>query len=180
MSEPQMSILLDMVSAVERVAEQEKWHRRFLRIADEVATWSKDPTTQVGAVVVRDRRILSTGYNGFPRGVRDRPDLLENREEKYSRTVHAELNAILNARVSLEGATLYTTLQPCNSCALAIIQAGLSEIVFYSGYPERWSSSISLGMDLLLEAGIEARGYERETDESPSDQGSQVTGRDCC
>lgn len=174
------TILLDMTTPIVGTLQREKWDRRFLRIAEEISLWSKDSSTQVGAVIVRDRRILSTGYNGFPRRVRDDPSLLDDRDAKYGRTVHAELNAILNARVSLEGATLYTTFQPCSACVLAIIQSDIREVVFYSGYPERWASSMILGMDLLLEAGLEARGYERTSDERPGGQGSEVPGSDCC
>lgn len=119
-----------------------EWDKRFLRLALEVASWSKDPSTKVGAVIVRpDRRIVSTGYNGFPRGVTDDPEHIADRAIKYKRTVHAELNAILQAREPLDNTELYCTLPPCSSCAGAIVQAGVKHVSWISPGPEttaRW------------------------------------------
>ena len=88
-----------------------KWVKRFFRLANEVATWSKDPSTKVGAVIVgENKQIISQGYNGFPRGVDDTEERYNNREIKYKMVVHAEMNAILNALYngsSVKGATLY-------------------------------------------------------------------------
>lgn len=109
------------------------WHGYFLAIAELAAQRSRDPSLKVGAVLVSpDRVILSTGYNGLPRGVEPRPERLE-RPEKYEWTVHAEANAILNAsRVGarLTGATLYASQSPCHRCAVAIIQAGVARVVY--------------------------------------------------
>src|SRR5210317_1151786 len=102
-----------------------KWDLRFLELAKHISHWSKDPSTQVGAVAVRNRRILATGYNGFPRGVADLPGRLENRNEKYLRTVHAEANAVAQAArnaISLEGSDIYVwPFLPCSSCCTLLI-----------------------------------------------------------
>lgn len=106
------------------------WHTRFLDLARHVATWSKDPSTRVGAVIVRpDRTIASVGFNGFPRGVEDYPDRYADRPTKYQFVVHAEANAILNAHGSVAGCALYSTLFTCNECAKLILQAGISQVV---------------------------------------------------
>lgn len=108
----------------------EKWDLRFLSVAKEVAGWSKDPSTKVGAVLVDDlRRIISTGYNGFPRGVEDLEHRYSHRPTKYSLVVHAEANALLNAVVLPRDATLYCTLHPCEECSKLIVQAGVRRIV---------------------------------------------------
>lgn len=114
------------------------WDEYFMGVALLAAERSKDPNTQVGACIVdAQNRILATGYNGFPQGCSD-DDFPWNRDEalgetKYQFVVHAELNAILNARgKSLAGAVLYVGLFPCNECAKAIIQAGISEVVYLS------------------------------------------------
>ena len=108
------------------------WHKRFFDLADLVGSWSKDPSTKVGAVIVRpDRTIASVGYNGFPRGVED---VYTTREAKLLRTVHAEANAILAAQESLRGYTLYVTpLHPCANCAAFIIQSGIKEVHYRIG-----------------------------------------------
>lgn len=102
-----------------------------LDMADLVARRSKDPSTQVGAVILRpDKTVASVGYNGFPRGCSDDPALYADRETKYARVVHAEANAIVTAKERLDGCTLYTSpLPPCPACAGLIIQAGITRIV---------------------------------------------------
>jgi dCMP deaminase len=107
------------------------WDKRFLRLAREVAQWSKDPSTQVGAVIVRpNRTVVSLGYNGFPRGFPDHEHLYADRERKYRYVVHAELNAIVTAREPLVGFTIYTwPLPPCQECCKAIIQSGITRVV---------------------------------------------------
>ena len=108
------------------------WHKRFFDLADLIGSWSKDPSTKVGAVIVRpDRTIASVGYNGFPRGVED---VYTTRDAKLLRTVHAEANAILAAQESLRGYTLYVTpLHPCANCAAFIIQSGIKEVHYRIG-----------------------------------------------
>lgn len=109
----------------------DKWDLRFLKLADHVAQWSKDPSTKVGAVIVDgDRRVVGMGYNGFPRGVNDDPERLAQREQKLRFVVHAEVNAILNATRSVAGCTLYTTpLFTCGDCAKVVVQSGITRVV---------------------------------------------------
>ena len=108
------------------------WHKRFFDMADLVGSWSKDPSTKVGAVIVRpDRTIASVGYNGFPRGVEA---VYTTRDAKLLRTVHAEANAILAAQEPLRGYTLYVTpLHPCANCAAFIIQSGIMQVHYRIG-----------------------------------------------
>ena len=139
-----------------------KWDARFLDLAQSVAGWSRDPSTQVGAVIVRpNRTIASIGYNGFPRGVCDLSQRLQDREEKLAMTVHAELNAILAAREPLHGFTLYVwPFHPCASCAAAIIQAGITEVVAPiapADVAERWKRSLRIAQTMFDEAGVELR-----------------------
>ena len=132
-----------------------RWHLRFLQLAQHVAGWSKDPSTQVGACLVRpNRTVLSLGYNGLPRGVADRDELLADRDYKYARTVHAEMNAILSAPERPAGCTLYVRpMPPCSSCAASIIQAGIARVVA-TAPEERWLHSCTIGDELLREAGV--------------------------
>lgn len=112
-----------------------EWDIRFLNIAKEVSTWSKDPTTKVGAILVNPETqvILSTGCNGFPRKFPDDIEMLNNRELKRRITIHAEINAILNAAklgTKIDNATLYVYGLPvCDHCAPNVIQAGIKRIV---------------------------------------------------
>lgn len=135
------------------------WDEYFMGVALLAAQRSKDPNTQVGACIVdENNRILSTGYNGFPKGCSD-DDFPWNRNEsagetKYPFVVHAELNAILNTRgKSLVGAKVYVGLFPCNECAKAIIQAGISEVIYlcdkYSATP-----SVLNSRRMLTAAGV--------------------------
>ena len=135
------------------------WDEYFMGVALLAAERSKDPNTQVGACIVdENRRILSTGYNGFPHGCSD-DDFPWNRDEalgetKYQFVVHAELNAILNSRgKSLSGSTLYVGLFPCNECAKAIIQAGVKEVVYLS---DKYNGTVSdiASKRMLNAAGI--------------------------
>lgn len=139
--------------------DEEKWHRRFLRLAAEIAEFSKDPSTKVGCILVRDRRIISTGYNGFPRGISDSFDRLLDRDKKYEMTVHAEINAVTTAAlhgVSTEGSTAYVTFQPCSRCAAVLINAGIKEVYVTADslIPDRWLDNMVLAANLLKEAGI--------------------------
>jgi dCMP deaminase len=141
--------------------EANKWDIRFLQLAELVASWSKDPSTKVGSVIVDEQnRVLSVGFNGFPRGIEDNPELYQDREKKYERVLHAEQNALhFSFRLDLRGCTLYTyPLLPCNRCALEIIQRGITRVV--SVYPteshlERWRESFDLTKDLLNQANVQ-------------------------
>lgn len=136
-----------------------KWQARFIKLAQEISTWSKDAGTRVGAVIVRpDRTICSVGFNGFPRGVEDNPSAIANRDTKLLRTIHAELNAILSAKEPLAGYSLFVwPFQPCAQCAAAIIQAGIADV--YCPYNdhlahERWSESFKAALQMFDEAEV--------------------------
>lgn len=138
------------------------WDIRFLQMARMVASWSKDPSTKCGAVITNtDHSVVSLGFNGFPRRIRDEPTLLNAREEKYKRVVHAEMNAILQARTNVHGCTLYSwppNVGPsCERCAVHIIQAGICRVVYVHEESEmtaRWADSAKLGLELFAEAGV--------------------------
>lgn len=137
----------------------DKWNKRFLKIAEDVAEWSKDPSTQVGAVIVgNQKQILSQGFNGFARGIMDYPQRYENRELKYKYIVHAEANAIYNAihnGASTLGSTIYVHGLPvCHECAKAIIQAGIKKVVYNTLPDERWKDSASFAINMMCEAGV--------------------------
>lgn len=107
----------------------DKWNQRFFNLARHVSTWSKDPSTKVGAVVVNDQKqVLGMGYNGFPRKIFDIPDRYNERELKYRFVVHAERNALDNAFTDVKGCSLYVTHFPCCECAKGIIQKGITEV----------------------------------------------------
>lgn len=107
-----------------------KWDQQYYALAQHVAQWSKDPRTQVGAVVVGNNPgQVSLGYNGFPRGVKDLPERLENREVKNYLIQHAERNALDNSFFVVQRGTLYVTQIPCSSCTRSIIQKGIQRVV---------------------------------------------------
>lgn len=154
-----------------------RWAARFAKLAYSISEWSKDPSTKVGAVIVApdEKRIMTTGYNGLPRGVDDRAERLADRPFKIAATVHAEANALIHAArqgVDVKGCAMFVTMSPCASCAALIIQSGISEVYAPDDpWPERWRASFSLGRDILLEAGVEymlhrpmsGRGAEEES-----------------
>ena len=137
------------------------WDEYFLEIAHVVAKRSTCERRQIGAVIVRDRRILTTGYNGAPSGLghclevgclRDQLGIASGTRTEMCRALHSEMNAIIQAAqhgVSTKGATLYCTHQPCSVCARMLINAGITRIVYTGPYPDEFS------MQLLREAGIE-------------------------
>lgn len=135
---------------------QEWWDGYFIGLARYISTASKDPSTQVGAIIVNSqRRIMSTGYNGFPCGVEDSDDRLFNRELKYPLTVHGELNAALFAGESVAGCTVYVwPFMPCPDCAGALIQKGISRVVAPESNNPRWNAPFSLSRQMFKEAGV--------------------------
>jgi dCMP deaminase len=153
-----------------------KWDKRFLALSQHVAGWSKDPSTKVGAVIVRpDKTVLSVGYNGFPRNMRDDPEFYRDRDFKLSRVVHAEMNAILNASEPVKGATLYVSLPAytsdglpavplCDRCVVHVIQAGIKRVVGYLALSNdeaqlRWAEGQQLSASYLEEARVDYRMY---------------------
>lgn len=136
-----------------------KWNEYFMAIANLVKSRSKDPCTQVGACIVRDNKILSTGYNGFPCGLSDEkypwgknnPDETDN---KYFYVVHAELNAILNSNNNIKGSTIFVTKFPCNECAKAIIQSGISKVIYQDPKLDLEDNKVKAVFSMLHDAGI--------------------------
>lgn len=141
-----------------------KWDQRFMDIAKLVSGWSScyKPNRQVGAVIVRDKRILTTGYNGAPQGIpsckerseciRENLGIASGTRQEICYAVHAEQNAIVQAAklgLSLEGATIYCTHQPCSICTRLIINSGIKRVVYDQGYPDEFS------LRLLNSAGVE-------------------------
>lgn len=144
------------------------WDQYFITMAYLVSMKSKDPSTRVGAVIVgQDNEIRSTGYNGFPRGVSDALDRYNDKDYKYYACNHAEENAILHCArigVSSVGCTLYTTWRPCSYCAKAIIQAGISTVVYHEEFPGNyqtttWKRSMEISNEILSEAKVDIRSY---------------------
>lgn len=141
------------------------WDEFFIGMAKYVATKSKDPSTKCGVVIVgEDNTVLGIGYNGFPRGVDDNPELYADRSIKYQRVVHAEANAIANCArlgIRMKGATMYTSFgsRCCNECAQLIIQAGIVAVIgekqeedFGGG---DWCELIDIGREMFQQAGVE-------------------------
>ena len=137
-----------------------KWDQRYLKLAEEVASWSKDPSRKIGAVAVGAKgQVLAQGFNGFPRGIDDSIERYNDRERKYELVVHAEMNVIYNATysgVSLDGATLYVTGLPvCSECAKGIVQVGIKRVIMREmEIPESWLSSWHKTREIFHEAKI--------------------------
>ena len=141
------------------------WDEYMLEIADAVRAKSKDKNTKVGAVIVGpDNQIVSTGFNGFPRGIDENISYRWTKPIKYSYVEHAERNAIYNAArhgIALRGCTMYLIgfgppNVPCVDCARAVIQSGITRVVGYSSKPapEAWKGNLELARNILLEAGV--------------------------
>ena len=138
-----------------------KWDLRYLNLAANVATWSKDPSTKIGAIAIGKKgQVLAQGYNGFPRGIEDTPTRYSIKKQKYKLVVHAEMNVIYNATyngISLDGSTLYVNGLPvCSDCAKGIIQVGVKKVVMKdTEIPKQWIESWEETKGMFNEAGIE-------------------------
>lgn len=134
-----------------------RWNQYFMQLAVTAASKSKDPSSQVGAVIVDpQRRVVSIGFNGPPRGTDD--SALADRERKLLRVLHAEANAILFAQRSLQGHSIYVTHHPCASCAAMIVQAGIDAVYhppIDAGFVNRWYHSMMEARKLFSEAGVD-------------------------
>jgi len=133
------------------------WDLWFLGLAKYVSSASKDPSTKVGSVIIDDqRRVVSMGYNGFPKGVRDDDERLNNRELKYKIVVHAERNALLFSNKSnLTGCCIYVyPMMPCSVCASMIIQTGISKVVAPENDNPRWIQDFQISKGLFEESGV--------------------------
>jgi len=139
-----------------------KWDQRFLDLAEHIAEWSHDPRTKVGAVIVDDqKRVVSMGYNGFPRGIKDSEERYNDRSTKHLFVCHAERNALDNAPHSVEGCTMYVPLLPCNECAKSIIQNGITKVITYKTNREdtfHWD----ITRIMFQEAGVMLEEIDRE------------------
>ena len=144
----------------------EKWDKRFLDLAEHIAGWSKDPSTQCGAVITEGKRIVSLGFNGFPVDTDDSREIYNNRKRKYKRVLHAEQNALLFARENLTGYTCYVfPMPPCSTCAAMLIQAGIARVV--SIEPEadkkfRWAEHWTEAEAMFKESGVEVMNLLRD------------------
>ena len=138
-----------------------KWDLRFLEMARNAASWSKDPSTKVGAIIVDDdKRVISGGYNGFPKGVRD-DERLDDRQEKYKIIVHAERNALLFANTNVKNCHIYTyPFLPCSVCAGMIIQAGIKRVVSVKNNNLRWQQDFKVSRKMFQEAEIHVIEYD--------------------
>ena len=145
---------------IHKFEDLDKWSQRFLKEAELVASWSKDPRRKVGCVIVNDDHIqLAGGYNGFPRNVIDSQERLNNKAVKLKCTVHAENNAIAaaaNIGHALKNSTAYITSHPCSPCAAVLIQAGIRRVVFYTviDQPE-WEEDHKLAKEMFSENGTQ-------------------------
>ena len=152
-----------------------KWDRRFMEMANLVSTWAScfQPDRKIGAVIVKDKRVMTTGYNGAPQGVRtcvERGECLRRKlgipsgtRHEMCYAVHAEQNAIVQAAklgINIDGSTLYCTHQPCILCAKMIANVGIRRVVYAKGYPDPFA------LEILEEAGAEVERYEGNEEET--------------
>lgn len=149
------------------------WDEWFIKIMYLVASKSKDPKTKIGAVLVRDRRIISTGYNGFCQGVNDNVSARWERPTKYSWVSHAERNSVYSAArtgIATLGTTMYTNGTPCTDCAKAVIQAGVAKVIVHRPYEEllygvgvknKWADHNAITLAMFNEAGVVVEVYEK-------------------
>lgn len=145
----------------------DKWDKRFLKLSNEVATWSSCLKAQVGCIITKNNRVIAQGYNGAPQGFKTcvekgychklKCGLLKGMNECYA--VHAEQNALLQAArmgISVDEATLYCTTKPCDVCTRLIINAGIKRIVYIKPYESSWADT------LVKESGIQIEQYDGE------------------
>ena len=141
-----------------------KWDKRFMELAEVIATWSScyNQNRQVGAIIVRNKRIITTGYNGAPAGIKSCKEkgvcmrrelgIASGTRHELCYAIHAEQNAIIQAAklgVAIEGATMYCTHQPCSICAKIIVNAGIARVIYGQGYPDEFA------LRIFEEAGTE-------------------------
>lgn len=146
------------------------WDDKFIGLCNHIATWSKDTSTKVAAIVVNNRnKVISMGYNGLPIGVDDNVKERNNRPEKYKWFEHAERNAVYSAAeegISLKGSRMYCNYFPCSDCARAIIQSGITEVIYENEDPnsakgsKNWEEAKQVSKQMLIEARIRVRKYE--------------------
>jgi dCMP deaminase len=141
------------------------WDKKFISLAKEVASWSKDRSTKVGCVIVGPKHdVRALGYNGFPRGANDCNEVRHTRPLKYKWTEHAERNALYNALLSgtsVEGCTAYLQWHPCTDCARGLIQSGIAEVVCTNPADDKdnakWGEDLAIAAEMLAECGVTVR-----------------------
>jgi dCMP deaminase len=151
-----------MTNSTEPSASTTKWDTRFLSLAAHISAWSKDPSSQVGAVITDGNRIVSLGYNGFAAGVADTTERLVDRATKLNLTIHAEENAMIFAKRDLRGCTVYVTHPPCPRCASKLIQDEIGRVVFIApseDFLSRWAADLELSYQMYREADIAVSSY---------------------
>lgn len=168
------------------IESRKRWDLRFVGLAQYISTWSYDPSTKCGAVIVDPkRRIVSTGFNGFPRSMPDHTALYEDRDEKYPRIVHADMNALLFAKADLDGFTIYTwPFLPCARCFVHLAQAGITRYVapppVEARHIERWGPEIQKSKQYASEMGLTIVEIEVARKVTPAPNATYVdTGFDC-
>lgn len=139
-----------------------KWDLRFLNLAKEVSSWSKDPSTKVGAVIVNhERHVKGLGYNGFPSGMPDFPEMLLDRQQKYKYIIHAERNAMKFCEVPMHGLTIYTyPFIPCSICAAEIVEKKIARVVSFKSSVERWAEDFEKSRELFYREAVELLEYD--------------------
>ncbi|NGM17587.1 deoxycytidylate deaminase [Xiamenia xianingshaonis] len=164
----------------DRHEQRPSWDEYFMKLANEVATRTTCLRRTVGAVIVKDKRILATGYNGAPSGLRHCAEtgclrqqlgIPSGQRSEICRGLHAEQNAIVQAArygIDIAGASIYVNTQPCVICAKMIINAGITEVIYQNPYPDE------LAMDMLAEAGIKMRVFQE------GGAGEESRGERCC
>jgi dCMP deaminase len=141
--------------------KMKSWDKKFINLALHIAEWSHDPSTKVGAIIVDDvNNVRAIGYNGFPRLVKDTVERLSDRPTKYALTTHAEINALLSCTrsgVATDGYTLVCTHYPCSTCAGAIIQAGIKNVITIMPSDDlisRWETELNIAKLMFNESGV--------------------------
>lgn len=162
-----MGNITDSVKSLFNQKSTDKWDKNFLEVAKLVSTWSKDPSAQIGAVIVGDKQqIIAQGYNGFPRGVKDYKFRLFQRDVKYKYIIHAEMNALMNSihnGANTNGATLYVSGLPvCHECAKMVIQAGIKRVIMDTPIKntDKWGESGTLALSMFREAKVKYKFIE--------------------
>lgn len=139
-----------------------KWDSRFLSLAKKVSSWSKDPSTKVGAVIADRKVIVSVGYNGLPEEIEDTPEILNNRELKYKKIIHAEENAFRFCKRHTINCTLYTyPFMPCDVCAKMVLSWQVARVVTYINTNERWRESFQKTRKFFAENNISLMEYSK-------------------
>lgn len=149
--------LISVIEYLSKHQEIPSWDQYFMNVARVTATRSKDPSTKVGSVIVKGKRIIATGYNGFPRGIEDKPEWLNDREMKYKLIIHAEMNAILIAQeygLDMAECDIYCTLMPCFECAKSIAAVGIKSVKYMDDSNPRLQESFEMSRKLFDSRGI--------------------------